>query len=938
MSRFCGGVWCFMNEKWFRLSVSELEKKLKTNAATGLSRKAARSRCSARNGEVFTVPVSSPFSYLIHIIGDFAYIILMAMSLLALCFGENETGVVTTVVLAVNLVVAFVTYYKAQFFGDALERVFLPRCRVVREGRLYRVGAANVVRGDVIMLEEGDIVPADARLITSDKLKVKMLFERDKYILLDKAAESRVYENENDPTKFSNTVHAASVVVSGNARAIVTEVGQYTYVGAKIGEIAIDPKKRQRTPKLLSLFKDYGRKLSIILILTVFPFSILSMLLGNATLSLFTAFMTAISVAASCMAQFSVTVCRAFYTASMRGCLSSDASALIRSPEVLDKLAATRYLFVLDGAMVGDGMLHFEKGESADGEFVLGDQREKNENAKKLGELAALYDSAQKSSLSLSSYTFYRYEKAIKDFADEICADRGALKIRCNIMGFTAASQDLGEPYDRLFYTELGERRALCVSYTEGIINECSLCLTNGQGTFFDYEAKQRLVLKYRAYERMGKRVLVFTTCKHNGYMDFSEKCFVGMLVFAERADASAKKTLGALEESGLKPIFFSDILVDGKCVDVSGVPSELFREAGVTPADFASRGKNLSYGLGKISSYRSFSDCQVCELIDILHAAGESVAVAGFSESYDRIYKKADILVTYSSDEYKVKGRFEQEIDVVDEYEDIFRAQVTETLRRRADIIIPRPEQKRRGGCVSLLGAKRGSLMTAANTLGFFRYVICMQIVRMVLVMVPMLFGSTALDARHVVLGGMIADLFVMFSFITDRQRIPSGTVYRAAIRELSNPWRYNGWTAVCFGGAALFASLFPEMISLLPAVPKYIDKTECSLIVFVLFHIVAFFCLKFDIRRDNIERVVNQIKRKPRALTVAYPVLMLLLLAVCFFSSDVRLLFDIERVTSVLYIFLAILPPVLAALLYFFFGRRQMNFKNKPLKSQRI
>ena len=924
-----------MNEKWFKLSVSEIEKKLKTNAATGLSRKAARSRRSARNGAVFTVPVFSPFSYLLHIIGDFAYIILMAMSLLALCFGENETGVVTTVVLAINLFVAFVTYYRSQFFGDALERVFLPRCRVVREGRLYRVSAASVVRGDVIMLEEGDIVPADARLITSDNLKVKMLFERDKYILLDKAAEGMVYENENDPTRFSNTVHAASVVVSGNARAIVTEVGQYTYVGAKIGEIAADIKERQRAPRLLSLFRDYGRKLSMILILTVFPFSILSMLLGNATLSLFTAFMTAISVAASCMAQFSVTVCRAFYTLSMKKCLSSDASALIRSPEVLDKLGATRYLFVLDGAMVGDGMLHFEKGHTADGEFVLGEERAKTENAKKLGELAALYDSAQKSSLSVSSYTFYRYEKAIKEFADGISADRGALKIRCNITGFTAASQDLGEPYDRLFYTELGERRAMCVSYTEEIINECSLCLTNGQSTFFDYEAKQRLVLKYRAYARMGKRVLVFTTCKHSGYMDFSEKCFVGMLTFAERADTSAKRTLAALEESGLKPIFFSDVIVDDRCVDASAIPSDLLTEGRVTPSDFATRGKPLSYGLGKISNYHSFSDIQICELIDVLHSVGESVAVAGFSESYDRIYKKADLLVTYSSDEYKVTGGFEQEIDVVDEYDDLFRAQVAETLRRRADIVIRRPEQKRRGGCVSLLGAKLGALRTATNTLRFFRYVICMQIVRMVLVMVPMLFGSTALDARHVVLGGMVADLFVMFSFMTDRQQVLSGGAYRTALRELSDPWRYNGFTAVCFGGAALFASVFPELISLLPIVPKHIDKTEYSLIVFILFHIVAFFCLKFDIRRDNVQKIASQMKRRPRALTVVYPVLMLILLAVCFFSPSVALLFDIEGFTSILYIFLAILPPVLSALLYFFFGRRQMNLKKKPQKN---
>ena len=747
--------------------------------------------------------------------------------------------------------------------------------------------------------------------------------------MLDKAAESRVYENENEPSKFSNMLHAASVIVSGNARAVVTEVGRYTYIGAKIGEITSESKGRHNVPHLLSLFKKYSSKLSIILILTVFPFSIISLLLGNTTLSLFTAFMTAISIAASCMAQFSVTVCKAFYTAYMRRCLFSEASALVRSPDVLDKLASTRYLFVLDGALVCDGILHFERALTLDGELTLEDKAKKTETSKKLGELAALYDSTQKSSLSVSSYTFYRYERATSEFADGIGADRGALKIRCNVTGFTAASQDLGDPYDRLFYTELGEKQALCVSYTGDVINECSECMRDGKNVFFDREAKQRLIFKYREYQRMGKKVVVYSTCKHNGYMSFGEKCFVGMLVFSEMTDVSAKRTLEALENSGTKPIFFSDILVDGRNVDVSAIPRDITGAESINPTNLISAGKPIYYGLGKISSYASFSDVQICELIDALHSKGERVAVAGSVESFDKIYRKADLLVTYSSDEYKAVGGFEQEIDVVGEEDDLFRAQIPETLRRRADMLLPRPEKKRRGGIAAFLAAKRGALAAAANATGFFRYVICMQIVRMVLVMVPMLFGSTALDARHIVLGGMIADLFVMFSFMNDRQSQTSGSTYKMAVRELSSPLRFNASTVICFGTGALLASLIPEIISLLPSITKYIDKTEYSLIVFVLFHIVAFFCLKFDIRRDNLERVVGGMKKKPRAITVIYPILMLSLLAVCFISPKISFLFGIEGFTSILYIFVAFVPPLLSAVFYFFFGKRRIEAK---------
>ena len=175
-----------MNEKWFALSLSEIEKKLKTNAAAGLTRKAARSRWSADRGSVFCVPVKMPLSYFGELLGDFAFILLMIMSFLALCFDESNTGIVTTSVIIIDLAAAFAIYYRSEFFCDSLERSFLPTCRVIREGKLFSVDGSHVVRGDVIMLEEGDVLPCDVRLITSDRLKVAMLVEKDKYILLDK--------------------------------------------------------------------------------------------------------------------------------------------------------------------------------------------------------------------------------------------------------------------------------------------------------------------------------------------------------------------------------------------------------------------------------------------------------------------------------------------------------------------------------------------------------------------------------------------------------------------------------------------------------------------------------------------------------------------------------------------------------------------------------
>ena len=915
-----------MNEKWFLLSIGEIEKKLKTNAASGLSRKAARSRCSNKYGTVFSVPVRSPLSYLGELMGDFAYVMLLIMSLLAICFGENETGIVSLTCIAINLLVAYIIYYRAQYFNDSIERLFLPRTRVIREGRLYFVGGNKIARGDIIMLEAGDIVPADARLITSENLKVKMLYEREKFVLLDKAAESRVSENEKDPAKFSNIVHAASIVVSGSARAVVTEVGQYTYVGARIGAIPSASKDRYRVPRLLLTFKKYCTKISFIMMATVFPFSVLSMMFGNATLSLFTSFMTAVSIAACCTAQFSVTLCKAFYTTSMKKCITSVAPSLIRTTDAMDKLAASNFIFVLDGAMLTDGVLHFERLLSADGEFSCKDTPA-NSTIKRFGELAALYGKAQKNTLSLSSYNFYRYELPIKEFSQYAKADEGALDIRCKITGFAAASKDLADPHDKLFYTELGEKYMLCVSYTDSIINECGECLKNGERSPLPFDAKQELMNRYRGYVNAGKRVVVFSLCRYDDFAQRGERCFIGMLVLSEKVDPSATVALSQIRSMGIKPIFFKNVLVGSKSPDVSAIPSELIKNP-ISAFEFSRRGLPVTQGLGNIFCYDSFSDIQICELIDALHSAKERVCVVGFCEEYERIYAKADLLISCSSDEYKVNGKFEEEIDVVHAPDDLNRVQVAETLRSRVDMVIPRPDRERSGGCASLLGAIRYARATVSRIVGFFRYLVCMQMARMVLVMAPMLFGGVSLDARHVLVGGFIADFAVMLLYIFKSDIKLTKAGYRLAMRELASPLRCNFSAIVSFVGAALLASVLPEFISLFSGVPKFIDKTEYFFVVFVLLHLAVFICMKSDLSWKNIGK---KFAIKETIVTSLYVISMLLFMILCFALPRLSNLFDIEGFSSPLYIFVSILPAIVGVVVHLILKSKRISRFNQ-------
>ena len=221
-----------MNEQWFKLTIQQIEKKLKTNAALGLSRKAARSRVNKNSGSVFIFPKESPMQMLGDLVADFSWILLVFAAGISSFFVDNQTGIVVFVLLSFNLLISFLVYHKSIRTSEQLNAFFYPKARFIRGGRLFYGDARKLVPGDVILIEQGDILCCDARLINSDHLSVKMRLDREQYTDLNKYAEGFLSPQIHHPKDMTNMVHAGSIVTQGSARAIVTEVGIYTYLGA----------------------------------------------------------------------------------------------------------------------------------------------------------------------------------------------------------------------------------------------------------------------------------------------------------------------------------------------------------------------------------------------------------------------------------------------------------------------------------------------------------------------------------------------------------------------------------------------------------------------------------------------------------------------------------------------------------------------------------
>ena len=204
-----------MSEKWFLSSIGDIEKKLKTNAASGLSQKAAHARIG-KDSPFFKIKKKSIGVLIVNLFADFFLLLLTLTAFFALFFdGDRIIGGAALVLIVLDLIFIFLLHFRDKRSVESLSALFLPTARVIRGGKLYVLDYKDVVVGDVIMIEKGDIIGVDARLVYSENLKVSMRVDRSTEKELSKYANGAVKPDELYAENMVNMVHAGSTVQEG---------------------------------------------------------------------------------------------------------------------------------------------------------------------------------------------------------------------------------------------------------------------------------------------------------------------------------------------------------------------------------------------------------------------------------------------------------------------------------------------------------------------------------------------------------------------------------------------------------------------------------------------------------------------------------------------------------------------------------------------------
>ncbi len=201
---------------------------------------------------------------------DLLVIILCIAAIVSFISGDRESTIVIFAVLVLNALLGTVQYAKAEKSLASLKAMSSPITKVLRDGTRLEIPSAEVVPGDVILLEAGDLVPADGRIIENFALKVDESALTGESLGVDKTDEK--IEGDAALGDRKNMVFSGSLVTYGRANVLVTETGMATEIG-KIATL-MNSTKQRKTPLQVSL-DNFSKKLAVgILAICVLVFAL----------------------------------------------------------------------------------------------------------------------------------------------------------------------------------------------------------------------------------------------------------------------------------------------------------------------------------------------------------------------------------------------------------------------------------------------------------------------------------------------------------------------------------------------------------------------------------------------------------------------------------------------------------------------------------------
>lgn len=246
---------------WHTLPVEEILKQTESSLQ-GLSMELAQKKLQ-ENGknELQSKTKTSPLKLFLHQFADVMIVVLLAAAVISFFIGEAADTIVIVFIVVLNAVIGFIQEYRAGKAMEALQQMAAPSSKVIRNGSTTEIPSSELVAGDIVLLEAGNMIPADIRFLEAESVKINEASLTGESNTVDKQTEP-LAEAELPLGDRTNMAFKGTMLTNGRGKGIVVATGMQT----ELGKIAGMLDSAQSETPLQRRLNSFSKKLTFIVI------------------------------------------------------------------------------------------------------------------------------------------------------------------------------------------------------------------------------------------------------------------------------------------------------------------------------------------------------------------------------------------------------------------------------------------------------------------------------------------------------------------------------------------------------------------------------------------------------------------------------------------------------------------------------------------------
>lgn len=564
---------------------------------------------------------------------DLLVIILIIAAIISMFSGNIESTIVIFAVITLNAILGTVQHINAEKSLDSLKSLSSPNAKVIRDGQKIEIPSKEVVEGDMVVLEAGDLVVADGRIMNNYSLQVNESSLTGESTNVDKNDDN--ITAEVPLADRTNMVYSGSLVTYGRAIVAVTGTGMNTEIG-KIASL-MNAAKEKKTPLQESLDKFSSKLAIIILIISALVFG-LSLLNHMAILDALM-FAVALAVAAIPEALGSiVTIVQAIGTQKM-----AKENAVIKDLKAVESLGCVSVICSDKTGTLTQNKMTVQK-IYINGESIFEEELDLNNQSHRylLYDMVLNNDSSIVDGKGIGDPTEYALLEPLRKLGYNEDDLRSVLK-RLEEVPFDSDRKMMSTKY-KLH----GVNHILTKGAIDAILDRCDSIATKDGVRPITQADKADILKQNTEYSENGLRVLTFAYKESDEELNVNTEygyTFLGLVSMIDPPREESKAAVADAVRAGIKPVMITG---DHK-ITATAIARQIgiFREGDIAVTGMeldAMSDSELDQKIEKISVYARVSPENKIRIVEAWQRKGNIVSMTGDGVNDAPALKKADI------------------------------------------------------------------------------------------------------------------------------------------------------------------------------------------------------------------------------------------------------------------------------------------------------